>query len=92
VELVIFRLNNRWIDGSVNRSRMDNFFANGREDQHQQAFELDADEPLLGIAIESVESSLEDASDWQLRELAMYSAVYDIFSNSLPVELVIETV
>ena len=150
-----FRLNNRWIDGSVNRSRMEDFFANGRDDRHEQAFELDADEPLLvagddtaptpveyvlhalascltttmvyhasvlGISIESVESSLEgdidvrgffglsdevrkgfnhvrvrmqvksDASAGQLRELAMYSAVYDIVSNSLPVELVIETV
>lgn len=150
-----FRLNNRWLGGSVNRSRMDDFFANGREQRHAQALELDADEPWVvagddtaptpveyvlhalascltttmvyhasvqGITIESVESSLEgdidvrgffglsdavrkgfnrvcvrmqvksDASAEQLRALAMYSAVYDIVANSLPVELIIEKV
>ena len=150
-----FRLNNRWIDGSINRSRMDDLFADGHEARHEQAFELDADEPRLiagddtaptpveyvlhalascltttmvyhasvqGIAIESVESRLEgdidvrgffglsddvrkgfnrvcvrmqvksDASAEQLTELAMYSAVYDIVANSLPVDFVIETI
>jgi uncharacterized OsmC-like protein len=150
-----FRLNNHWLGGSVNRSRMDDFFANGREERHAQALELDADEPWVvagddtaptpveyvlhalascltttmvyhasvqGITIESVESSLEgdidvrgffglsedvrkgfnrvcvrmqvksDASAEQLRALAMYSAVYDIVANSLPVELIIEKV
>jgi hypothetical protein len=33
-----------------------------------------------------------EASAEQLRELAMYSAVYDIVANSLPVEVVLETV
>jgi len=150
-----FRLNNHWIGGSINRSRMDDLFANGREDRHDQPFELDADEPRLvagedtaptpveyvlhalascltttmvyhasvqGIAIESVESHVEgdidvrgffglsdevrkgfnqvrvrmqvksEAGAEQLRELAMYSAVYDIVSNSLPVDVVIEKV
>ncbi len=150
-----FRLNNHWLGGSVNRSRMDDFFANGREERHAQTFDLDADEPWVvagedtaptpveyvlhalascltttmvyhasvqGITIESVESSLKgdidvrgffglsedvrkgfnhvcvrmrvksNASAEQLRALAMYSAVYDIVSKSLPVELIIETV
>lgn len=148
-----FRLNNRWLNGSINRSHMDDLFADGHEDHHDQAFELDADEPRLiagddtaptpveyvlhalascltttmvyhasvqGVVIESVESFLEgnidvrgffglsdevrkgfsqvrvrmqvksDASVEQLREMAMYSAVYDIVSNSLPVDFVIE--
>jgi uncharacterized OsmC-like protein len=150
-----FRLENQWQGGSINRSRMHEWFAEGREQHHEQPFTLDADEPLLvagedtapapveyvlhalvscltttmvyhasvqGIGIESVESQVEgdidvrgffglsdevrkgfnavrvhmrvksEASAEQLRELAMYSAVYDIVANSLPVEVVLETV
>jgi uncharacterized OsmC-like protein len=150
-----FRLNNHWMGGSINRSRVDDFHANGREDRHKQAMVLDADGPrviagndtaptpveyvlhalaacltttmvnyasLQGILIESLESRLEgdidvrgffgisedvrkgykqvrvrmrvksDASAGHLRELALYSPVYDIVSNSLPVELIVETI
>ena len=148
-----FRLQNRWQGGSINRSHMDEWFAEGREQRHQQPFTLDADEPALiagqdtaptpvefvlhaliscltttmvyhasvqGIAIESVESRVEgdidvrgffglsdevrkgfnavrvlmrvksEADAETLRSLAMYSAVYDIVANSLPVEVVLE--
>jgi uncharacterized OsmC-like protein len=134
---------------------MDKLFADGREGQHEQPFELDNDEPRLiggedtaptpveyvlhalagcltttmvyhasvqGVVIESVESFTEgdidvrgffglsdevrkgfnqvrvrmqvksEASVEQLREMAMYSAVYDIVSNSLPVDFIIEKV
>ena len=150
-----FRLSNRWLGGSINRSRMTGFTANGRKDRHLHAMEAEADEPRViagedtaptpvefvlhalascltttmvyhaavqGIRIESVESQLEgdidvrgffglsedvrkgykqvrvrmqvksDASAEKLKELAMYSAVYDIVSNSLPVELDIEII
>ena len=149
-----FRLNNRWIHGGLNRSRIKGFFADGREDETRtEAFVVDADEPAItaggdsapnpmeyvlhslascltstmvyhaavqGIKIESVESSLEgdmdvrgmlglssevrkgynrirvrmrvksEASVASLKELAMFSPVYDITSKSLPVELVVE--
>ena len=148
-----FRLDNRWLEGSINRSRMDDYFADGRETRHRQVFELDADEPRLiagadtaptpveyvlhalvscltttmvyhasvqGVEIESVKSQVEgdidvrgffglsenvrkgfnqvrvrmqvksEASAEQLREMAMYSAVYDMVANSLPVDFVIE--
>lgn len=150
-----FRVNNRWIDGSINRSRLDEMFAEGCERHHDQPFELNNDEPRLiagedtaptpveyvlhalagcltttmiyhasvqGVVIESVESFLEgdidvrgffglsdkvrkgfsqvrvrmqvksEASVESLREMAMYSAVYDIVANSLPVEFVIEKI
>ncbi len=149
-----FRLNNRWVDGGLNRSQVKGYFADGRErDTRSEAFVVDADEPAItaggdsapnpmefvlhslagcltstmiyhaavqGIEIESVESSLEGdidvrgmlglsgevrkgynkvrvrmrvksaASADTLKELAMFSPVYDIVSNSLPVELVVE--
>ncbi len=150
-----FRLNNRWVDGGLNRSRIQGYFADGREhDTRTQPFVVDADEPAItgedtapnpmeyvlhslagcltstlvyhasvqGIEIDSVESSLEgdmdvrgmlglseevrkgyknvrvrmrvksEASAATLKELAMFSPVYDIISNSLPVELVLEKV
>jgi uncharacterized OsmC-like protein len=150
-----FRLNNRWVDGGLNRSRIQDFFADGREDDTRtEPFVVDADEPAInagedsapnpvefvlhalascltttmvyhasvqGIGIESVESSLEGdldvrgmlglsdevrkgyndvrvrmrvksaASADTLRELAMFSPVYDIVSSSLPVQFVLET-
>ena len=148
-----FRLQNRWQGGSINRSRMAEWFAEGQEKRHDRQFSLDADEPELiagrdtaptpveyvlhalvscltttmvyhasaqGIAIESVESQVEgdidvrgffglsdevrkgfnavrvlmrvksEADAETLRSLAMYSAVYDIVANSLPVEVVLE--
>ena len=145
-----FRLSNHWVDGGLNRSRIQEYFALGREDDTRaEPFIVDADEPAVnsggdstpnpmeyvlhslascltstlvyhaavqGIEIESVESSLEGDLDVRgmlglseqsrkaynavrvrmqvkspadaetLRELAMFSPVYDMISNSLPVE------
>jgi uncharacterized OsmC-like protein len=145
-----FRLNNHWVDGGLNRSRVQEYFALGQEDETRtEPFIVDADEPCVnsggdsspnpmefvlhslascltstlvyhaavqGIEIESVESSLEGDMDVRgmlgmsdesrkafnavrvrmqvkgaadaetLKELALFSPVYDIVSNSLPVE------
>jgi uncharacterized OsmC-like protein len=145
-----FRLNNHWVDGGLNRSRIQDYFALGQEDDtRNEPFIVDADEPCVnsggdsspnpmefvlhslascltstlvyhaavqGIEIESVESSLEGDMDVRgilgmseesrrafnavrvqmqvksaadaetLKELALFSPVYDIISNSLPVE------
>ena len=151
-----FRLNNRWVDGGLNRSRIKDFYANGREDDTRtEAFIVDSDEPVIaagkgsapnpmeyvlhslagcltstmvnhaavrGIEIESVESSLEgdldvrgmlglsdevrkgysqvrvhmrvesEADAATLKELALFSPVYDIISRSLPVKVVLEKI
>ncbi|MEN6335815.1 MAG: OsmC family protein [Phycisphaerales bacterium] len=42
-----FRATNKWIGGAHNRSRIDDFYAAGEERNHQQPFELDADEPPM---------------------------------------------
>ena len=149
-----FRLDNHWVDGGLNRSRIQEYFALGQEDETRtEPFIVDADEPAVnsggdsspnpmeyvlhslascltstlvyhaavqGIEIESVESSLEgdldvrgmlglseesrkaynavrvrmrvkaEADTDTLRELAMYSPVYDMISTSLPVEFELE--
>ena len=151
-----FRLNNHWVDGGLNRSRIQEYFALGQEDDTRtEPFIVDADEPAVnsggdsspnpmeyvlhslagcltstlvyhaavqGIEIESIESSLEGDLDVRgmlglseesrkaynavrvrmrvksaadadtLRELAMYSPVYDMISKSLPVEFELEKV
>lgn len=151
-----FRLNNRWVDGGLNRSRIKGFFANGHEDETRaEHFVVDSDEPQItaggdsapnpmefvlhslascltstmvyhasvqGIEVESVECSLEGdmdvrgmlglsdevrrgythvrvlmrvestASAATLEELALFSPVYDIVSNSLPVDFVLEKI
>ena len=151
-----FRLNNRWVNGGLNRSHIKGYFADGREDDTRtEAFVVDADEPAItaggdsapnpmefvlhslascltttmvyhaavqGIELESAESSLEGDMDVRgmlglssevrkgynnvrvrmrvksaasadtLKELAMFSPVYDIVSKSLPVELVLEKI
>ena len=150
-----FRLNNHWVDGGLNRSRIKDYYADGREyDSRTEPFILDADEPAVsaggdsapnpmeyilhalagcltstlvyhaavqGIEIKSVETSVhgdmdvrgmlglsddvrkgfsnvqvrmlvdsnEDAAT--LKDLALFSPVYDIVSRSLPVGFSLET-
>jgi len=145
-----FRLENHWVDGGLNRSRIKEYFALSQEDATRtEPFVVDADEPAVnsggdttpnpmeyvlhslascltstlvyhaavqGIEVESIESSLEGDLDVRgmlglseqsrkaynavrvrmqvkaeadadtLRQLAMFSPVYDMVSNSLPVE------
>jgi len=42
-----FRATNKWVEGAHNHSRIDDYLAAGEERHHQQAFELNADEPPL---------------------------------------------
>jgi uncharacterized OsmC-like protein len=150
-----WRATNKWIDGSLSRSRIKGFFAGNAEDTtRKEAFTLDADEPAIaagqdrapnsmeyllhalatcltgtliyhaavrGIEIEAVESAYtgdmdvrglfglaedvrkgfnrvsvnmrvkSEASAEQLTELALYSPVYDIVSQSLPVKFKLTT-
>jgi len=40
-----FHIQNKWIDGNRNRTIVTSFYGAKQENEHQQAFELDADEP-----------------------------------------------
>lgn len=42
-----FRLQNKWIDGGLNRSTIKNFYGTNQEHQHKEPFILDADEPAI---------------------------------------------
>ena len=150
-----FRATNRWVDGSLSRSRIKEFFAGNAEDAtRQEGFTLDADEPAIaagqnsapnpveyllhalascltgtlvyhaavrGIQIDAIESSYtgdidvrglfglaadvrkglnkvtvnmrvkSEATVEELTELAMYSPVYDMVSQSVPVDFRLET-
>lgn len=40
-----FHIRNKWLDGNHNRSTITSFYGAKQENDHKQAFELDADEP-----------------------------------------------
>ena len=42
-----FRLNNVWIDGGHNHSRIEDFYGAEKVHEHEKVFDLDADEPPL---------------------------------------------
>ena len=42
-----FRVRNRWISGTHNRSTFDDFYVAGGEQQHEQRFTADADHPRV---------------------------------------------
>ena len=55
-----WRATNQWIDGSVSRSRIKEFFAGNAEDMtRKEAFTLDADEPAIAAGQNSVPNSME---------------------------------
>ena len=55
-----FRLNNRWVDGGLNRSQVKGYFADGREhDTRSEAFVVDADEPAITAGGDSAPNPME---------------------------------
>lgn len=55
-----FRLNNRWVDGGLNRSRVKEYFADGREDDTRtEPFIMDADEPAISGGGDSAPNPME---------------------------------
>ena len=55
-----FRATNQWINGSLSRSRIKGFFAGNAEDStRDDAFTLDADEPLIAAGQDSAPNSME---------------------------------
>ena len=55
-----FRLNNRWLDGGLNRSHIKDYFADGREyDTRNKPFIVDADEPAVSGGGDSAPNPME---------------------------------
>jgi uncharacterized OsmC-like protein len=55
-----WRATNKWIDGSLSRSRIKGFFAGNAEDTtRKEAFMLDADEPAIAAGQDRAPNSME---------------------------------
>ena len=55
-----WRATNQWIDGSISRSRIKEFFAGNAEDStRKETFTLDADEPAIAAGQDSAPNSME---------------------------------
>ncbi len=54
-----FRLNNRWIKGGLSRSRIKDFFADGRENARAETFVVDSDEPAIVSGGDSAPNPME---------------------------------
>jgi uncharacterized OsmC-like protein len=55
-----WRATNQWVNGSLSRSRIKDFFAGNAEDRtRKQAFTLDADEPAIAAGQDSAPNSME---------------------------------
>ena len=55
-----FRATNQWINGSLSRSNIKSFYAGNAEDStRDDAFSLDADEPLIAAGHDSAPNSME---------------------------------
>jgi len=55
-----FRASNQWINGSLSRSRIKGFYAGSAEDTtREEAFTLDADEPLIAAGHDTAPNSME---------------------------------
>ena len=55
-----FRATNQWINGSLSRSRIKGFYAGNAEDTtRNEAFTLDADEPLIAAGQDSAPNAME---------------------------------
>ena len=55
-----FRASNQWINGSLNRSRIKDYYAGNTEDSTRtEAFSLDADEPIIAAGHDSAPNAME---------------------------------
>lgn len=54
-----FRLRNRWINGGLNRSTINNFYGAGQDNERDQPFILDADEPRVLLGGDSAPNPVE---------------------------------
>jgi len=86
-----FRATNKWVGGAHNRSRIDDFYAAGEERNHQQPFELDADEPpmLAGDdqAANPVEHLLHALASCVTTSMVAHAAVRGIHIEELESEV-----
>lgn len=87
-----FRVKNKWINGGHNKSTVQNFYSLGKENSHQQQFELNADEPsALGgtdQAPNPVEHLLNALASCVTTSMVAHAAVRGIHIEEVESELV----
>jgi uncharacterized OsmC-like protein len=82
-----FRLENRWINGSGNRSTVKGFSGAGQETSHQTPFVLEADEPVVLLG----QDSAPNPAEYVLQALASClttSLVYHAAARGIRIEAV----
>lgn len=86
-----FHVTNKWLGGSRNRTTIASFYAAGKENQHKQRFELDADEPpmLAGgdSAANPVEHLLNALAGCVTTSMVAHAAVRGIHIDELESEI-----
>ncbi len=86
-----FRLKNRWIDGGLNRARVDGFFGAKQENQRPEPFVSDADEPpVLGgrdLGANPVEHLLRALAGCMTTTMVYHAALRGIRIEELEAEL-----
>ena len=88
-----FRLKNHWVDGGQNRSHIQDFFADGREDDTRtEPFIVDADEPVINSGQDSspnpMEFVLHSLASCMTSTLVYHAAVQGIEIESVESSLV----
>lgn len=86
-----FHVRNKWIDGNHNRTTISSFYGARQENEHQQTFELDADEPpvLAGHdqAPNPVEHLLNSLASCLTTSLVAHAAVRGIHLDEVESEI-----
>ncbi len=86
-----FHVRNKWIDGNHNRTTVTSFYGAKQENEHQQTFELDADEPpvLAGHdqAPNPVEHLLNSLAACLTTSLVAHAAVRGIHLDEVESEI-----
>ncbi|MHC4488748.1 MAG: OsmC family protein [Planctomycetota bacterium] len=86
-----FHIKNKWMDGNHNRTTIASFYGAKQENEHQQTFELDADEPpvLAGHdqAPNPVEHLLNSLASCLTTSIVAHAAVRGIHIQELESEV-----
>jgi uncharacterized OsmC-like protein len=87
----VFRVRNGWIDGGHNRTRIQDFYAVGKENSHSRPLMYDADEPVMLLGQDQAASPAEFALH-ALAACLTTSLVFAAAVRGIPLEEVASTV
>jgi len=86
-----FRATNKWVNGGLNRTTINNFYGTQKELTHKKSFELDADEPPLLLGEDQgpnpVEYALTALASCVTTSIVYHAAAKGIKLNSVESKL-----